>query len=93
MSGHFHTQLALPPGKHHQLNRRMVRPQRKSGYFGAGRILLTLTGIKLTFLGRPDCSLIIIPTNLSTCFHYFLLILGVQVKGKLLSLCIGGNKF
>ena len=88
MSGQFHTQLALTPGKQHQFNRRMVRLQRKSGYFGADRILLTLRGIELIFLGRPDSSLIIIPTKLSTCFHYFLRILGVQVKGKLFSLCI-----
>ena len=93
MSGQFYIELALPLGKQHQLNRRVVRLQRKSGYFGAERILLTLTGIELTFLGRPDCSLIIIPAKLSTCFHYFLRILGVQVKGKLLSLCIGGKKF
>lgn len=92
MSGQFHTQLALCPGKQHQLNRSMVRLQRKSGYFGAERILLTLTGIELTFLGRLDCSLVIIPTKLSTRFHYFLRILGVQVKGQLLSLCIRGEK-
>lgn len=83
------SKLAPLPRKKHQLNRKIVRLQRKSGCFGAERILLTLTGIELTFLGRPDCSPIIIPTKLSTCFHYFLLILGVQVKGKLLSLCIG----
>jgi len=93
MSDHFHAQLALPPGKHRQLNRRMVRPQRMSGYFEAGRNLLTLTEIKLIFLGRPGCSLIIIPTKLSTCFHYFLLMLGVQAKGNLLPLCIGEKNF
>ena len=45
-------------------NRRLGRPQSRSGHIGKEKNLLSLQGIEQPFLGWPACSLLTIPTTL-----------------------------
>jgi hypothetical protein len=60
--GQLQAPPALPTGKVYLLQRRLGRPQSRSGR-GYGEKILLLPGIEPEFLGRPAHSLVAIPSN------------------------------
>jgi hypothetical protein len=54
-----------PPPPGHLLNRRRGGPESWRGCLGKEKKSLSLPGVELRFLGRPACSLVVMPTELS----------------------------
>jgi hypothetical protein len=68
VGGQFHALDALPPGSiipRYRLNKMLGCPQSRRGRFGEKTNLFPKSGIKRRFFGRPDHSLVTIPTELS----------------------------
>ena len=67
VSGQLHVRVPVPPGKSpvYLSNKRLDRPQRRSGFFELEKNPLSLPGIEALLLCRPYRNLFTIPTDLT----------------------------
>jgi hypothetical protein len=70
VSGQLHVRAPVPPGKSpvYLSNKRLDRPQRRSGFFELEKNPLSLPGIEALLLFRPYRNLFTIPTDLTRLY-------------------------